>query len=230
MTALQYPYDYCSITHNEMDDFSMPGSQAFSIKNPQLTRIKRLDRLSEFDCKIIASAYACPNVRCPSCEWPVEKLRSSRTSIARFIGFHSARHGRPAMPQGEYGLRLLRTFVTFRSLLTTGIYWFFWRCVPAGQCNSTLWKGLQSECLQTPLPVAEVADVPTRTWTFVDSLQFCWSRTVQGPRWLSKLVKWWTRSIVALVLPQYIWYSLATLCTSIDYDRGDVGEVASRRN
>ena len=59
-----YPYDYCSITHNDVNDFSTPGRPAFTIKNSEIIAIPKLDRLSEFDCKEICSTYECDPGSC----------------------------------------------------------------------------------------------------------------------------------------------------------------------
>ncbi|XP_055338950.1 mucin-2-like [Paramacrobiotus metropolitanus] len=64
VTLLRYPYDYCSITHNEMTAYAVAGNNAFTIKSNQISRIPRMDRLSEYDCKIICLVYGCPTTSC----------------------------------------------------------------------------------------------------------------------------------------------------------------------
>ncbi|XP_055352549.1 LOW QUALITY PROTEIN: uncharacterized protein LOC129598594 [Paramacrobiotus metropolitanus] len=56
-------YDYCSITHNKMDEFSSaPGTPAFTVPNPPYF-IPRLGELSECDCKELSALYRC-NIQC----------------------------------------------------------------------------------------------------------------------------------------------------------------------
>ncbi|XP_055352543.1 uncharacterized protein LOC129598590 [Paramacrobiotus metropolitanus] len=57
-------YDYCSVTHIRIEEFSgtVPGG-AFSVKNPPF-RIARLNKLSECDCKELSVMYNCPLERC----------------------------------------------------------------------------------------------------------------------------------------------------------------------
>jgi hypothetical protein len=58
------PYDYCSITHNKMDDYtSLPGSPVFNVTNAPYF-IPRVDQLSECDCKQISATYGCPIDKC----------------------------------------------------------------------------------------------------------------------------------------------------------------------
>ncbi|GAU88355.1 hypothetical protein RvY_01066 [Ramazzottius varieornatus] len=65
-----YPYDYCSITHNDLNDFSTSGSPAFVIKNSAVTSIPKLDRLSEYDCKEICNTYECDASTCAPLDCP----------------------------------------------------------------------------------------------------------------------------------------------------------------
>ncbi|OQV21526.1 putative Carbonic anhydrase 2 [Hypsibius exemplaris] len=60
---LSLPYDYNSITHNLPTDFAAPGSLAFKVKNPPY-KISDKDRLSVYDCQMIAHSYGCDPARC----------------------------------------------------------------------------------------------------------------------------------------------------------------------
>ncbi|XP_055350825.1 uncharacterized protein LOC129597360 [Paramacrobiotus metropolitanus] len=63
-----FPYDYCSVTHNQPEEFSNPGTAAFAVLKPPHF-IPKLNRLSESDCKILLMLYsgdpsACTPLNC----------------------------------------------------------------------------------------------------------------------------------------------------------------------
>lgn len=55
----RYPYDYCSITHNQPRDYAVPGTVGFTVVNNP-PAIPKWDVLSTSDCKIIGTIYNCP--------------------------------------------------------------------------------------------------------------------------------------------------------------------------
>ena len=58
-----YPYDYCSVTHNQQEVFAKPGKQAFIVLDPPY-RIPVLDQFSEVDCKELSEVYSCDASKC----------------------------------------------------------------------------------------------------------------------------------------------------------------------
>ena len=66
LATSKYPYDYCSVTHNQPDIFAKPGTQAFQVKDPPY-RIPVLDRFSEIDCKELSEVYSCDPDKCEPC-------------------------------------------------------------------------------------------------------------------------------------------------------------------
>ncbi|XP_055331261.1 low choriolytic enzyme-like [Paramacrobiotus metropolitanus] len=58
-----YPYDYCSITHNQPEEFAKPKTEAFIVKH-EPKYIPKLNHLSEIDCKEISEMYDCDPNKC----------------------------------------------------------------------------------------------------------------------------------------------------------------------
>lgn len=70
-----FPYDYCSITHNQPEEFALPGTAAFTVLKPPFF-IPKLDHLSESDCRTLLMLYngdpsACTPVDCAAFMPPV---------------------------------------------------------------------------------------------------------------------------------------------------------------
>ena len=62
-----FPYDYCSCTHNQPSDFSMPGTPAFTIPATAPVRFipqPQLCTLSKTDCQLISMMYGCDSSQC----------------------------------------------------------------------------------------------------------------------------------------------------------------------
>ena len=59
-----YPYDYCSITHNQPSDYAKAGQIAFTVKSGP-PAIPHLPQLSQTDCQLIATLHGCPTQHCP---------------------------------------------------------------------------------------------------------------------------------------------------------------------
>ena len=59
-----FPYDYCSITHNQPGDYAVSGTQVFTVKAPPQA-IPKLDQLSNIDCQILSMIYQCDKSLCP---------------------------------------------------------------------------------------------------------------------------------------------------------------------
>lgn len=62
-----FGYDYCSVTHNQPSDFSVPGTPAFTIPaTAPVTYIPQpqLCTLSKIDCQLISMMYGCDSTQC----------------------------------------------------------------------------------------------------------------------------------------------------------------------
>ncbi|GAU97116.1 hypothetical protein RvY_08469 [Ramazzottius varieornatus] len=71
-----FPYDYCSITHQQQSDHALPGTVAFSVLEPPYF-IPKLNRLSEYDCRLILILYggdpsACSKLNCSALALPTK--------------------------------------------------------------------------------------------------------------------------------------------------------------
>ncbi|OQV14385.1 Soluble calcium-activated nucleotidase 1 [Hypsibius exemplaris] len=60
-----FPYDYCSITHNQPSDFAAPGTDAFTVvPGNVVTKMPTVCGLSLIDCKGISMMYGCESSQC----------------------------------------------------------------------------------------------------------------------------------------------------------------------
>ncbi|XP_055338798.1 uncharacterized protein LOC129588547 [Paramacrobiotus metropolitanus] len=73
-----YPYDFCSITHNQPTDFALPGSVAFSVI-PGPYNVPKLNQLSNTDCQILSRMYGCPVASCPALDCAAQQLQLAST-------------------------------------------------------------------------------------------------------------------------------------------------------
>ncbi|XP_055338751.1 uncharacterized protein LOC129588525 [Paramacrobiotus metropolitanus] len=60
-----FPYDFCSITHNQPGDYANPGTLAFRIRPNTLPGcIPPLETISNTDCRILSTLYNCDPYMC----------------------------------------------------------------------------------------------------------------------------------------------------------------------
>ncbi|XP_055354860.1 uncharacterized protein LOC129600392 [Paramacrobiotus metropolitanus] len=60
-----FPYDYCSITHNQPTDYAMAGTVAFSVAaGARPGCVPALNTISNTDCRLISLMYQCNTSQC----------------------------------------------------------------------------------------------------------------------------------------------------------------------
>ncbi|OQV17552.1 hypothetical protein BV898_08323 [Hypsibius exemplaris] len=70
-----FPYDYCSITHNQPSDYANSGTQGFTvISDPKA--IPKLDKISNTDCKLLSMIYSCPAANCDPMDCVAERIKA----------------------------------------------------------------------------------------------------------------------------------------------------------
>ncbi|OQV17553.1 hypothetical protein BV898_08324 [Hypsibius exemplaris] len=78
---LLFPYDYCSITHNQVKDYANAGTNGFNIINDPKA-IPKLDRISNTDCKLLSLIYSCPASNCDPMDCVAERQKALNGATA----------------------------------------------------------------------------------------------------------------------------------------------------
>ncbi|GAV06301.1 hypothetical protein RvY_16315 [Ramazzottius varieornatus] len=114
----RFPYDYCSITHNQPGDFALPNTAAFTMPaGASPSFIPKLDRLSLTDCKLLNMLYGCDS---SACNQPICTVQATQAGSATTMAT-TTMSNLPCCPQGtSTGMTAMVTMSTPTGSTPTG--------------------------------------------------------------------------------------------------------------